>query len=89
MKKILFIAAAFAVAHGAMAQTASNAQITQEQMLNQVRDNHSYCIYENKVYSLGAKHDGQVCVPNKGGFGNEDNLPPQWVSSQQAARGNY
>jgi hypothetical protein len=88
MKKILFVVAAFTMIHGAMAQTTSDAQITQEQVLNQVRDNRSYCIYENKIYSLGAKHDGQVCVTNKGAFGNENN-PPQWVSSQQAARGNY
>lgn len=38
--------------------------------------------------TLLAKHDGQVCVTNKGAFGNENNAP-QWLSSQQAAHGNY
>lgn len=88
MKKILFIAAAMTMTYGAMAQTQSDAQLTQQQTSSQMQDNHAYCIYENKIYSLGAKHDGQVCVTNKGAFGNENN-PPQWVSSRQAASGNY
>ncbi|OTP75399.1 DUF1496 domain-containing protein [Caballeronia sordidicola] len=87
MKNVLSVVVAFGLSNAAIAQSQPDAQLTQQQVAGQLQNNEAYCVYDNRLYSLGAKHEGQVCVPNKP-FGDEHN-PPQWVSSQQAARGNY
>jgi hypothetical protein len=96
MMKTLFVTTALAFSAGAYAQASGTVadagspqqmQLAKQQAAGPSQDNHSYCLFGDKLYSLGAKRDGQVCVPNTGAFGNEENNSPQW-SNQRAGRGN-
>lgn len=56
------------------------------------KDPKVFCYYDDKAYSIGAAHDGQVCV--KSGFdgvvnGVDHSDPLRWISAKDAAKGNY
>lgn len=56
------------------------------------KDPKVFCYYDDKAYSIGAAHEGQVCV--KTGFdgvmnGVDHSDPLRWISAKEAAKGNY
>ncbi|PYE22852.1 uncharacterized protein DUF1496 [Paraburkholderia silvatlantica] len=56
------------------------------------KDPKAFCYYDDKAYSIGAEHAGQVCV--KTGFdgtlnGVDHSDPLRWISAKEAAKGTY